>query len=136
MYETEKLNPYLCFSDDWDEYFFDNDGDDFSLFNADIVIGSEADEDGTVVLMKGHVVSEYDAEKDRYTRTIKVIVGEQELEVPMLVETKTYLDDNGSFSYTYANVLDDWTFTTTKIFNEKGDIIRYESKEILSLIHI
>lgn len=85
------------FSDDWDEYFFDNDGDDFSLFNADIVIGSEADEDGTVVLMKGHVVSEYDAEKDRYTRTIKVIVGEQELEVPMLVETKTYLDDNGSF---------------------------------------
>ena len=60
-----------------------------SLFNADIVIGSEADEDGTVVLMKGHVVSEYDAEKDRYTRTIKVIVGEQELEVPMLVETKT-----------------------------------------------
>ena len=130
MYETEKLNPYLCFSDDWDEYFFDNDGDDFSLFNADIVIGSEADEDGTVVLMKGHVVSEYDAEKDRYTRTIKVIVGEQELEVPMLVETKTYVDDNGSFSYTYANVLDDWTFTTTKIFNEKGDIIRYESKEI------
>lgn len=120
MYETEKLNPYLCFSDDWDEYFFDNDGDDFSLFNADIVIGSEADEDGTVVLMKGHVVSEYDAEKDRYTRTIKVIVGEQELEVPMLVETKTYVDDNGSFSYTYANVLDDWTFTTTKIFNEKG----------------
>ena len=61
---------------------------------------------------------------------LRSIVGEQELEVPMLVETKTYLDDNGSFSYTYANVLDDWTFTTTKIFNEKGDIIRYESKEI------
>ena len=129
MYEMEKLNPYLCFSDDWDEYFFNSDGDNFSLFNADIVIESEMDEDGTSVLMKGHVVSEYDAEKKQYIRTIKVIAEEQGAEVPMLVETKTYLDENGSFSYTYTSVLDDWTFTTTKIFNEKGDIIKHESKE-------
>lgn len=130
MYEIEKLNPYLCFSDDWDEYLFDSEGDNLSLFNADIVIGSEANEDGTVVLMEGHVVSTYDAEKNQYTRTIKVSTGGLGFEVPMLVETKTYLDGNGSFSYTYANVLDDGTYTTTKIFNEKGDIIKYEAKEI------
>ena len=129
VYEMEKLNPYLCFSEDWDEYFFGNDGDNFSLFNADITIENKND-DGTVVLMKGRVVSEYDAEKNQYTRTVSVIADDDDMEIPMLVETKTYLDENGSFSYTYTNVLDNGSSTTTKMFNEKGDIIRYETEEV------
>lgn len=128
MYETDKLNPYLCFSDDWDEYLFDGEGDNLSLFDADIAMGSTMDADGTFVVMKGHVVSAYDADKKQYTRTVNISTGP--LEVSMLVETKTYLDDNGSFTYTYINVLDNYSTEVTKMFNVKGDLIKYESKEI------
>lgn len=127
MYEADKLNPYMCFSDDWDKAFLDSDGDDFLLFNADIAIGGVMDADGTFVVMNGHVVSTYDAGKNQYTRTITISTGP--IEVPMLVETKTYLDDNGSYTYTSENSLSNWKCTFTKTYNEYGDIIKYETKE-------
>lgn len=127
MYETDKLNPYMCFSDDWDKAFLDSDGNDFLLFNADIAIGGVMDADGTFVVMNGHVVSTYDAGKNQYTRTITISTGP--IEVPMLVETKTYLDDNGSYTYTSENSLSNWKSTFTKTYNEYGDIIKYETKE-------
>lgn len=128
MYETEKLNPYLCFSDDWNSYFFDSEGDNLALFNADIVIGSIMDDTGTFVITNGHVQSVYDAEKKQYTRT--VAVSTEWGEVPMIIETKTYLDENGSFTYTYSNVLDDCSSERTKMFNTQGDLIKNEVKEI------
>lgn len=128
MYEADKLNPYMCFSDDWDSYFFDSEGDNLALFNADIVIGSVMDETGTFVTTNGHVRSVYDAEKKQYTRT--VAVSTELGEVPMIIETKTYLDDKGSFTYTYNNVLGDWSSERTKMFNTQGDLIKNELKEI------
>lgn len=125
-YEIQKLNPYICFSDDWNEFFLESDGDGFLLFNADIVIGSE-NTDGTIIVTKGHIVSAYDAEKKQYTRTI--VVSTDVADIPMIVETKIYLDENGSFTYTYNNVLDDYSNEITKMFNTQGDIIKYESKE-------
>lgn len=127
MYETDKLNPYLCFSDDWDTYLFDGEGDDFVLFNADIVISSIADDEGTKLISEGRIVSEYDAEKNQYTRTI--YVAAEGNEVPLLIETKTYLDANGSFSYTYNHTLENFTYSVTKMFNDKGDIVRCEERE-------
>lgn len=127
MYETDKLNPYICFSDDWNEAFLESDGEDLPFFNADIAMGSISP-DGSIVVMNGHVVSTYNAEKNQYTRTITVST---ELgDVPMLVETKNYLDDNGSYTYTFSNVLSDYASEETKMFNVQGDIIRHELKEV------
>lgn len=124
-YEADKLNPYLCFSGDWEDFFFDSDGDDFVLFNAAIDWSSD---EGGLFVATGRVVSEYDAQKKTYTRTIYLTAGG--IEVPFTVETKTYLDSYGSFVYTYAATFDNETSSVTKRFNEHGDLIKEEYNEI------
>lgn len=132
MYDKDKFNPYLCFSDDWEDFLFDGEGSDLVFFNADIVMVTTKDDDGNLLTnpttVEGRMESVYDSNTKMYTRTLYATF--QGMEYPTISESKIYLDDNGSFTYTYLSLGEGWTYSVTKMFNEYGDVVTCEERDV------